>query len=68
MARSAFFDTECCDCGETIFKGDDIYFCDDGKLCESCADDREMICDCGEQKKPDYDSCYSCHQAELEDG
>lgn len=57
----ARYDCECCDCGETIAQGDDIWFCDDGKLCEACADSREIACpECGGQKSPQFETCYAC--------
>lgn len=59
--HTANYDCVCCDCSEPIAKGDDIWFCDDGKLCEGCADAREVVCpECGAQKNPDYETCYSC--------
>lgn len=63
--HTANFACDCCDCGERIDKGDDIWFCDEGKLCEGCADEREIICpDCGGHKKPDYETCYGCKEGD----
>lgn len=63
--HTAFYDTECEVCGSPILEGDGIWFSDDGKLCEDCADEQEVRCpECGGQKKPDYDMCYECHNQE----
>lgn len=49
---------EGCDC--SIEEGEHIYFTDDGKLCEDCANDADYVCECGQFKKPDFKQCYDC--------
>jgi hypothetical protein len=48
--RHAYYDTECCECGDEIASGED------------CADENNIRCpECGGQKKPQYDTCYECN-------
>jgi hypothetical protein len=56
----AFRNTFCAECAEHIPEGDDVYFTDEGKLCESCAEENGWLCDCGGFKKQEYDTCYEC--------
>lgn len=59
----AYWCAECCGCAEHIIEGDPIYFCDEGKLCETCADDSDLVCPvCGGQKQDQYDTCYDCKE------
>ena len=41
-------------------EGEDLYITDDGKLCQSCAEDEGYICECGGYKKKQYDTCFEC--------
>lgn len=59
--RTAYRDTECCDCGDTINAGEPVYFSDDGKLCEDCAEEHGIRCPvCGGQKRSEYETCFGC--------
>ncbi len=56
----AFPNTDCDGCSEEIPEGDSVYFNDGEKLCEDCAADGDYVCDCGNFKKSEYDTCYEC--------
>lgn len=56
----AFKNSTCDNCDEEIEEGADVYFHDGNKLCVSCAEDENIVCDCGSYKKPEYDQCYNC--------
>ena len=62
MGFTAKFDCECAECGETIYKDEEIFFIDGEKYCPGCAGDMGYVCDCGAYKKPEYDECFECHQ------
>lgn len=56
------FDSECQDCGAEVLQGDDMYVVDGNFLCISCAEINGNVCDCGNYKKDDYDTCYECFE------
>jgi hypothetical protein len=57
----AFSNTECDVCEEIIPEGEDVFFEDGSKMCESCADENGNVCpECGEYKKEEYPTCYEC--------
>lgn len=59
--RRSFRRIECEECGDTIQVGDPIYFLDDIKICENCAEDASIVCpECGGQRKPEFPKCYEC--------
>ncbi len=58
---SAFKNTICDICGEDIPEGDDLFFHDHEKYCKSCAEEADIVCDCGDYKKPEFEYCFSCH-------
>lgn len=58
----AFPNTICEGCGEEIEEGDDVFFHEDEKLCEQCAEQLDIVCDCGQYKKPEYETCYECKE------
>ena len=65
----ASFDSDCPECGRTIFEGDKTFAHDGGFVCEQCAEDLDIICpECGRYKKPEYDTCFKCSEGgdELE--
>jgi hypothetical protein len=56
----AKFNSTCNDCSGTVEPGDNM-FADDGDfICEDCATDRNIICECGNYKKEEYDTCFDC--------
>lgn len=57
---AAWFITSCKQCGDTIKKGEQIYF-NGSRLCTTCAISNDLVCDCGKYKKEEYDQCYECH-------
>ena len=55
------FPSSCNNCDDTVEQGEKM-FADKGDfICEFCAEQREVICDCGNYKKYEYDTCYDCH-------
>lgn len=59
---SAFANTICDECGERMVEGDDLYFVDGHRFCEACASANDNICDCGNFKRAEFDTCYKCLQ------
>lgn len=57
----AFKNTYCTDCGEEVEEDDDIYIYLNEKYCTSCAKRQRIVCECGNFKKPQYNTCYDCH-------
>lgn len=54
------FDSECQNCGSEVEEGDEM-FSDDGEfICNECARERNIICDCGKKKKSSFEKCYEC--------
>ncbi len=60
----AFANSFCDICGDSIPEGEEIYFHNNEKYCRDCADNENIVCDCGNYKKPEFDVCYSCYQEE----
>lgn len=58
----------CFGCSDEMLSGDMVFFHDDHVLCESCADDNGIVCECGNYKKEEYQKCYTCFQEERTDG
>ena len=58
----AYAGTKCDICEEFLQEDDDVYFHDGMKYCISCAEEEDIICSCGNYKKPEYDQCYECHK------
>ena len=57
--------TACARCSTTIEEGDDIFFVKNDfdereKICYLCAHIEGLLCDCGNQKKQENATCYSC--------
>lgn len=59
----AKYPTICGDCGEKIEPGDDIFFIDNSKTCELCAENSGNVCDCGQFKKEEFNQCFDCSQS-----
>lgn len=60
---SSRFDSNCNECGNIVYEGEEMY-ADDGEfICLTCAEDRDIVCyECGAKKKPEFDLCYQCNQ------
>jgi len=56
----AYKNSRCDECENEIPTGEDVYFHDGNKFCMSCAEEADIICECGNYKNPDYTQCYSC--------
>ena len=59
----AYEGTICDYCASVLEEGDDVFFHDGEKLCEHCAEEEEIICECGCYKKPDFKTCYECSRS-----
>ena len=54
------FDSECQDCGDMIDEGQPM-FADKGEfICYECAEERDVICECGNYKKSEFATCFNC--------
>lgn len=53
---------ECDQCGSHLMDGDQAYYHDGDILCNDCAEEAGVVCDCGGYKKEEYDLCYTCNQ------
>ena len=58
----AFPHTSCDVCGEEMEEGDHVFFHEGDKYCELCAEDINIVCECGQYKKPEYETCYECKE------
>mgnify|MGYP001584089082 CR=1 FL=1 len=56
------YDKSCDNCGDSIMSGDLCYGTGEDFLCEDCASTQNLICNCGNYKKSEYDECFNCHQ------
>ena len=56
----AFRGSICDGCNEALEKGEDLFFHETLKLCLSCAEKEDIVCDCGGYKSPDFKQCYEC--------
>ena len=59
----AFKNTVCDSCDEEVPEGGDLFLHDHGKLCSDCANEEEIVCECGRYKKPEFKVCYECNLA-----
>ena len=58
----AFKGSSCNNCGEQIDENDDLYLHDGEKFCTDCANKNNLVCDCGNYKKEEYETCYDCKE------
>lgn len=57
---NAEFDSNCQSCDELIEIGEAVY-ADEGEfICTACAVESGIVCECGEYKKPEYNTCWDC--------
>ena len=59
------FDSACQSCESMVYKGDDMYAADGLFICGSCASEAGVVCACGNFKKPDYETCFTCNEAKA---
>ena len=57
----AFENTACDECGEEVPEGGDLFLHDGTKFCSDCANEEEIVCECGSYKKPEFKVCYECN-------
>lgn len=57
---SAQFESRCNLCDERIEEGEDVFATDEGFICQDCAENSNYVCECGNFKKPEYETCYKC--------
>jgi hypothetical protein len=66
--------TDCARCSTAIEEGDELFFAENPfgereKICSLCAQMDGRICECGNQKKQEHATCYSCKlEQERADG
>ena len=66
--------TDCARCSTTIEEGDEVFFVTNlfderEKICGLCAQTDGLLCVCGNQKKQEHATCYSCKlEQEERDG
>lgn len=64
--KYAFSDGSCDNCGNFMAQGEPVYFESKEKFCHDCANTKGIACKkCGEQKKRDFEECYTCHVGKL---
>lgn len=56
----SFYNTKCDECEDVIYQDDNVYFHDGEKLCQVCACDNNLVCECGNYKKSQYPICWDC--------
>jgi hypothetical protein len=56
------FKSTCQSYGEIVEEGDDMFAIDGQFVCEQCAEAGDNICECGNFKKEEYDTCFDCHE------
>lgn len=56
----AYHGTVCDGCKEKLDEGEDLFFVDGERLCYSCAEDGDNVCECGSFKKSEFKTCYDC--------
>ena len=54
------FDSECAGCGETVYENDDMFYDRGEYVCPACAAEQDVVCECGQYKKPEFETCYEC--------
>lgn len=54
------FDSDCHDCGNTVEEGNQMFAHAGGFICEDCAENALVVCECGGYKKADFALCYEC--------
>lgn len=58
----AYRNSSCDNCQEDIPEGESVFFDEGNKLCEACATDNDLICECGQYKKAEFKTCYECNR------
>lgn len=53
---------DCDECGKEVTEvdGEMMYFHNGDFICEDCAGDQDVVCECGNYKKEQYPTCYDC--------
>ena len=64
----ANFDSTCQDCGDTVAEGDQMFAHEGQFICESCAENSDLVCSCGNYKKEEFKNCYTCHEENEDNG
>ena len=61
----AIFDSNCDSCGAYLYEDDSVFAVDNSFICESCAEEGNNICGCGNCKKDVYEKCYECFKSSI---
>jgi len=56
----AKFESECQNCGDTVDEGEEMFAVEGEFWCRDCAKRTNNICKCGNYKKDEFDSCFTC--------
>lgn len=56
------FDSTCQSCEAQVWEGDLMFAAQGLFICGSCAHEAEVVCSCGNFKKPEFDKCFACNQ------
>ena len=59
------FDSWCRGCECEMYEGSMVYAHDDLFLCSDCAEEENVVCECGKYKKPEYSQCYDCNHKDI---
>jgi hypothetical protein len=63
----AHFNSRCQCCGDDVLEGEECFAYEDEFICKECAEEANIVCpECGNFKKPDYDTCYECYEENKE--
>lgn len=54
------FDSQCQNCGNYLDAGEEMYAHDQMFICADCANEADAVCECGNYKKPEFKTCFTC--------
>lgn len=54
------FDSRCGSCGDIVYEGDEMFAVDGEFICRDCADINDNICECGQFKREEFETCFDC--------
>lgn len=54
------FNSSCQNCDNHVDRGDSMYAHDGMFICQDCAVEGFLICDCGNYKKEQFKTCFNC--------
>lgn len=54
------YNKKCDYCEAEIILGREIYIHNSDRICIDCAEEADVVCDCGNYLKEGYEKCYTC--------